>query len=489
MSLLAAFVAMLGKQWLNRYLRHTGGSTVERCGDRQRKYDGLEKWSFHVFIESLPIILQIALFLLACGLSRYMWSVNTSVARVIVSFTVLAMLFFIGIVVAGTWSYECPFQTPASTGLRYLRDSGTARKLLTSLSPSSAISLVFATWSNTPKLLVVLSPPSATSLVYAIWMDVCQELVPASRRLYSTMWHPSTWGISLRHIASGIRSMPTKAGHQTIIIILRIDRALGNAKHRLAQRFRRFRRAGLLPITFEDAHHRPLASRNRSGLRLRVRNLESIRRRNMASARCVCWVLRNITDPEAIDSAIRLAGTIRWFDDDLDIDPPFDLIVSTFEACFDSTKRLYPGMRDRAYFSARAILQINTCTRVRSHERASKYPIPAVSWILSRHTDPDLRHILGMLNLNFGPGRRTLDFPRADVNTRGHLSWMSTLFVDVTRAGPNPTMKSYRPYLDAATTDDQPRIANTLLMWYIFLGGYVEEDTFWADDKSYAVIS
>ena len=30
MSLLAAFVAMLSKQWLNRYLRHAGGSMIER---------------------------------------------------------------------------------------------------------------------------------------------------------------------------------------------------------------------------------------------------------------------------------------------------------------------------------------------------------------------------------------------------------------------------------------------------------------------------
>ena len=42
-SLLAAFVAMLGKQWLNRYLRNSGGLVIERCGDRQRKCDGLEK--------------------------------------------------------------------------------------------------------------------------------------------------------------------------------------------------------------------------------------------------------------------------------------------------------------------------------------------------------------------------------------------------------------------------------------------------------------
>ena len=42
LSLLAAFIAMLGKQWLNRHLRHAGGSMVERCGDRQIKCDGLQ---------------------------------------------------------------------------------------------------------------------------------------------------------------------------------------------------------------------------------------------------------------------------------------------------------------------------------------------------------------------------------------------------------------------------------------------------------------
>ena len=64
MSLLAAFVAMLGKQWLNRYLRRAGGSMIERCGDRQRKCDGLQIWLFRLFIESLPVMLQIALLLL-----------------------------------------------------------------------------------------------------------------------------------------------------------------------------------------------------------------------------------------------------------------------------------------------------------------------------------------------------------------------------------------------------------------------------------------
>ncbi|KAF9642358.1 hypothetical protein BDM02DRAFT_3273496, partial [Thelephora ganbajun] len=53
-SLFAAFLGMLGKQWVSRYLRNHGGSVVDKSRDRQRKLDGLEKWRFRVTIESLP---------------------------------------------------------------------------------------------------------------------------------------------------------------------------------------------------------------------------------------------------------------------------------------------------------------------------------------------------------------------------------------------------------------------------------------------------
>ena len=65
-----------------------------------------------------------------------------------------------------------------------------------------------------------------------------------------------------------------------------------------------------------------------------------------------------------------------------------------------------------------------------------------------------------------------------------HLLWMSNLFVDLTRIGQNPTLRSYELYLSVAATDHQAMIANTLIMWYMFLGGHVEEETFWAIDKS-----
>lgn len=117
-SLFAAFVAMLGKQWVNRYTRNKGGSIVERCGDRQRKLNGLHRWHFHVLMESLPVALQLALLLLGCGLSQYMWAVNRTVASTIISATGFGILFYIAIVVAGAISYECPFQTPLSLVFR-----------------------------------------------------------------------------------------------------------------------------------------------------------------------------------------------------------------------------------------------------------------------------------------------------------------------------------------------------------------------------------
>ena len=481
MSLLAAFVAMLGKQWLNRYLRHAGGSTVERCGDRQRKFDGVEKWPFRMFIESLPIILQITLLLLACGLSRYMWSVNTSVARVVISFTILGVLFYIGIVVVGTSSYECPFQTPASISLRYLGDSGTIQKLVAGLSLPNLILFIYTIRRDTRKLLVNLSLPNTTSFIYATWVDVHQGLVSASHRVHDSI-QPRE--ISLSCIVLGFRSMATKVEHQIIILLLRIVRTFDNSKQRLVQGIRRFRRGVLLPITVEDVHRQSLVFPNGPGLRVRVRNLESIRRRNADNARCVCWVLRNITDPEAIDSAIRLAGTIRWFDGDLVLDPPFDLIVSAFEACFDSARQLYPGMRDRAYFSARAVLQIKTNSRAQSHERTSKYHIPIRYWPSSQQRDPDLDHVLYMLAFNPHSGRPTLRFPSVGIHTPAHLLWTSNLFADLTRVGPSPTLESYESHLSAATANHRPTISNTLLTWYMLLGGHVEEETFWAIDKS-----
>jgi len=113
-SLFAAFLAMLGKQWVNRYLRNHGGSAADKSRDRQRKLDGLEKWRFRLAIESLPVMLQFALLLLGCALSLYLWAISRTVAWVAITVTLFGLTSHIFLTVVATLYYNCPYQTPPS---------------------------------------------------------------------------------------------------------------------------------------------------------------------------------------------------------------------------------------------------------------------------------------------------------------------------------------------------------------------------------------
>jgi len=119
-SIFSAFLAMLGKQWLNRYAStDMRGSAIERSQNRQRKLDGIVRWYFHYVMESLPLMLQFALLLLGCGLSLYLWGINTAVALVVVCITSFGAIFYALIVIAGTASVSCPYQTPGAQILRH----------------------------------------------------------------------------------------------------------------------------------------------------------------------------------------------------------------------------------------------------------------------------------------------------------------------------------------------------------------------------------
>ena len=120
-SLLATFIAVLGKQWLNRYTRvDMRGSVIDRSRHRQRKMNGMDTWHFDLVMESLPLMLQVALLLLGYALSNYLFYINKVVAGVTIGFTAFGLLFYFLITSAATFSYNCPFQTPLSLIIRTL---------------------------------------------------------------------------------------------------------------------------------------------------------------------------------------------------------------------------------------------------------------------------------------------------------------------------------------------------------------------------------
>ena len=120
-SLLSAFFAMLGKQWLNRYVStDMRGTAIERSQSRQRKLNGIVTWHFNHAMESLPLMLQFALLLLGCALSLYIWEIDTTVASVVLGVTLFGLSCYAFIIIAGTVSVSCPYQTPGAVALRYL---------------------------------------------------------------------------------------------------------------------------------------------------------------------------------------------------------------------------------------------------------------------------------------------------------------------------------------------------------------------------------
>ena len=191
-------------------------------------------------------------------------------------------------------------------------------------------------------------------------------------------------------------------------------------------------------------------------------------------------ILRNITDPEALDAAIRLAGTTRWFDDGANIDLPYDLIVSTFEAYFDSIGNLYPRSRDRAYYSKWAILWIHTLAKCKSQELASTFLLP-----FTRYKAPDLDIDLGqLLHVNVARFFGFHSMCLLNVNQRctlSHSQWVSNVLVHLSWAKENPPYFEFIPY---KITIPPNATLNRLLVWSIFRDSPVEEEALKVQDKS-----
>ena len=114
-TLLAAFIAVLGKQWILYYTRVTSfGNIVDRGKERQAKLTGFEEWGFHFVVGSLPVMLQLALLLFGIALVIYLWDLSVSAADVVLVVTSIGLAFYTCVGVNATIYSDCPFKTPLS---------------------------------------------------------------------------------------------------------------------------------------------------------------------------------------------------------------------------------------------------------------------------------------------------------------------------------------------------------------------------------------
>ncbi|KAJ7636767.1 hypothetical protein FB45DRAFT_1138666, partial [Roridomyces roridus] len=113
-TLLAALLAVLGKQWLMYYslAGESRGTIAERGLERQRKHDGLRRWKFEAIMQMFPLMLQFALLIFAVALSIYLWTVHHVLAITVLAFTVVGFGSYSGFLISAMISKDSPFQNP-----------------------------------------------------------------------------------------------------------------------------------------------------------------------------------------------------------------------------------------------------------------------------------------------------------------------------------------------------------------------------------------
>ncbi|KAG9093324.1 hypothetical protein FRC06_011566, partial [Ceratobasidium sp. 370] len=114
LSLSAALVAMLAKEWLTAFLSSRPRPAHTHALLRQSRLEGLEKWWALHIIALLPSLLHASLLLFSIGLVIYLWTLDRIVAAVILSILGLTTLFYFVTALLGAVYEFCPFVTEIS---------------------------------------------------------------------------------------------------------------------------------------------------------------------------------------------------------------------------------------------------------------------------------------------------------------------------------------------------------------------------------------
>ncbi|KZV89272.1 hypothetical protein EXIGLDRAFT_751246, partial [Exidia glandulosa HHB12029] len=166
LSLAAAFLCILIKQWLDEYTVRTRASSQNpKHWSRRRAFyfRALDDWGVAGIISALPLLLHAALFLFFAGMVVLLWSLSKALAAWLSGMGGLLLLLYGTSLCLPIWNDACPFATP----------------LLKQLGRSWVL---FCTW---------LFDGIAAVTMYA-WVQWCYSVLLQVRSMYSRLTGTST---------------------------------------------------------------------------------------------------------------------------------------------------------------------------------------------------------------------------------------------------------------------------------------------------------
>ncbi|KAN0140394.1 hypothetical protein V8E53_001603, partial [Lactarius tabidus] len=115
-SITCALLATLLQQWARRYLKVTQPrySPHKRARIRAFFAEGVDKFLLPWAVEALPTMLHLSLFLFFAGLSVFLWNVNLTILKVVLSWIGLCTALYGCITFIPVFRHDSPYHTPLS---------------------------------------------------------------------------------------------------------------------------------------------------------------------------------------------------------------------------------------------------------------------------------------------------------------------------------------------------------------------------------------
>ncbi|KAI0369299.1 hypothetical protein BV20DRAFT_373446 [Pilatotrama ljubarskyi] len=112
LSLSAASVGIMVKQWLNEYSSGLSGVSREAARLRQYRLNTLVKWHVAEIVIVIPILLQLALALFLAGLLVLLWTLHPAVAITASVLVGALAVFTLGTALLPLFNHSCAYLTP-----------------------------------------------------------------------------------------------------------------------------------------------------------------------------------------------------------------------------------------------------------------------------------------------------------------------------------------------------------------------------------------
>ncbi|KDN44979.1 hypothetical protein RSAG8_05152, partial [Rhizoctonia solani AG-8 WAC10335] len=116
----AAVIALLAKEWLGAYLSYRTPHAHAYALERQARLGRLDSWHVLAIIDLLPTALIFALLIFSLGLLLHLRTLDHIVAWTITAISILVFGFYSGLLLLGALSPICPYRARITTYIRKL---------------------------------------------------------------------------------------------------------------------------------------------------------------------------------------------------------------------------------------------------------------------------------------------------------------------------------------------------------------------------------